>query len=125
MLALPSTLVKSSMGSSLFDDDNSTSLITSSVNSTSEAPQTMALLDTDVDTNINQNQGGGTIPFEFHGQTMLLNMILVIFVILLVTLFLAKSKIQNLKKKLRALQGWNVTPNGNQPPMLPPGVAAQ
>ena len=100
MLALPSTLVKSSKGSSLFDDDNSTSLITSSVNSTSEAPQTMALLDTDVDTNINQNQGGGTIPFEFHGQTMLLNMILVIFVILLVTLFLAKSKIQNLKKKL-------------------------
>ena len=125
MLALPSTLVKSSMGSSLFDDDNSTSLITSSVNSTSEAPQTMALLDTDVDTNINQNQGGGTIPFEFHGQTMLLNMILVIFVILLVTLFLARSKIQNLKKKLRALQGWNVTPNGNQQPLLPPGVAAQ
>ena len=125
MLALPSTLVKSSMGSSLFDDDNSTSLITSSVNSTSEAPQTMALLDTDVDTNINQNQGGGTIPFEFHGQTMLLNMILVIFVILLVTLFLAKSKIQNLKKKPRVLQGWNVNPNGNQPPLLPPGVAAQ
>ena len=125
MLALPSTLVKSSIGSSLFDDDNSTSLITSSVNSTSEAPQTMALLDTDVDTNINQNQGGGTIPFEFHGQTMLLNMVLVIFVILLVTLFLAKSKIRNLKKKLRVLQGWNIAPAGNQPPILPPGVAAQ
>ena len=85
----------------------------------------MALLDTDVDTNINQNQAGGTIPFEFHGQTMLLNMVLVIFVILLVTLFLAKSKIRNLKKKSRVLQGWNIAPAGNQQPILPPGVAAQ
>ena len=125
MLALPSIHVKSSMGSSLLDDNNSTSPVSPSTNSTSGTPQTMALLDTDVDTNINQNQAGGTIPFEFHGQTMLLNMVLVIFVILLVTLFLAKSKIRNLKKKLRVLQGWNIAPAGNQPPILPPGVAAQ
>ena len=123
MLALPSTQIESRMGSSLFDDSNSTSPVFSLVNSTSETPQTMALLDTDVDTNVNQN-GGGATSFEFHGQTMLLNMVLVIFVILLVTLFLAKAKIRNLKKKVRALQGWNVAPAGNQPPMLPPGVAA-